>query len=354
MIPKVGDVTAKRILSIYKDSKSFIEDKGKYLKSIANNNNKLIDNLCLHINDDLRRKAEKEYNFITKNNIKAYFYTDKEYPYRLKNYEDSPNLIYFKGNTDLNPLRSVSIIGTRKPSGYGNTIVKKIVEGLKEYNVTIYSGLAYGIDYLAHREAILNNCPTIGILAHGLNKIYPAAHKSIYKEIQSNGGLLTEFNSQFGMTKINFPRRNRVIAGISDATIIIESPEKGGAMITAEIANSYNKDVFAVPGSILNDKSTGCNKLIHKNKAALITSAEDIAYLMNWERKEESQKKIKFTDFNEEEQKVISIIKTHESLTFDQLKKESGLQVGKLSCMLLDFEFKGIVVTLPGNAYRLC
>src|SRR3569832_955086 len=228
-------------------------------------------------------RAEVELNYIERNNIKPIFYTDPEYPKRLKNCIDSPILLYGKGNFNLNPRHVVSIVGTRRATEYGKQLCKQLVEELQQYNVLIVSGLALGIDTYAHKESLKQSLQTIGVLGHSFDTMYPAQNRSLAEKMQENGGVLTEYPSGTIPDRENFPQRNRIVAGMADATIVIEAGIKGGALITAEIANSYNRDVFAFPGRIGDDYSEGCNFIIRNNKAQLLTCPADLAFSLGWE-----------------------------------------------------------------------
>lgn len=232
------------------------------------------------------KQAEEEYSFILKHAIQILWIEDENYPMRLKNCEDSPILLYFKGNANLNPSRAVSIVGTRNLTSYGRRICENFIPKLKEYGIQIISGLAYGVDYLAHLEALNHQIVTLGVLGHGLDRIYPPQHRDLASRMIHNGGLLTEFPSGRIPEPPNFPMRNRIIAGLADVTIVIESSMEGKALITAKIANSYNRDVCAFPGDIYREYSAGCNYLIKANLAHLIRGPEDLSYIMNWEKVE--------------------------------------------------------------------
>ncbi len=299
--------------------------------------------------------AEEELKFVEKKNIKPYFYLEEGYPRRLKHYDDAPILLYYHGNTNLNHHRTVGIVGTRTPTEYGRLMCENIVEGLKNYGVVIVSGMAYGIDSTAHRKAVELNIPTIGILGHGLDRLYPATNRDLAKKMMENGGLLTEFPSGTNPDRENFPMRNRIIAAISDNVIVVESKAKGGSIITAEFANQYNKDVFAVPGKINDEKSTGCNRLIKSHKAALIESAEDIAYIMRWEEQspqDELQGSL-FPDLTTTEQEIVDLLREMKEATIDTLHYRLSMPVSELSSILLSMEFKGVVSSLPGKRYVL-
>lgn len=301
-------------------------------------------------------KAEKEIQFIQKNNIEALHYLDKDYPGRLKRCDDGPVVLYKKGNSNLNPDRCLSIVGTRKATEYGKRHVNKIVEDLQEANVTIVSGLAYGIDITAHRAALKTQLPTIAVLAQGLDQIYPKVHSHTAKEILNDGALISDFNTYDTFHPGNFPSRNRIIAGISDAVLVVESDVKGGSIITAGIANSYNRDVFALPGNTNQKYSSGCNNLIKTDRAQMIENAADILKFMSWEVKAENKKPVQrsfFVDLDETQTQVVNIIKGKAKISIDDIAIQSEINMGKLTATLLDLELKGVIQALPGKHFKL-
>jgi len=353
LIPNIGDVLAKRLLAycgspemVFKEKKSSLEK----IPGIGTINAQSV------INHRIFDRAEEEIKFIHKNNITPIFYLDSNYPKRLLHCYDSPVMLYFKGHTNLNAEKMISIVGTRDATDYGKKLCEKLIAELASHQVTIVSGLAYGIDICAHKAAIENNLPTICTLAHGLDKIYPALHAGTANKMLDNGGWLTDFMSQTKPDKENFPQRNRIVAGISDATVVIESKSNGGSLITADIANSYNRDVFAFPGRVDDVCSAGCNALIKQNKAALIQSAEDIIKMMGWNQigKKHLPKQQKlFVELNNDEQKLVNVIKEKESIMIDDLCLLCEMPMSKVSSMLLTLEFSGVVKSLPGKMYRL-
>jgi DNA processing protein len=304
-------------------------------------------------------KAEKEMAKAEKSNTEILFYTDKKYPYRLKQIEDAPALIYFQGNANLNHPKTVAIVGTRQATSYGKEIVEQIIKGLAPHQPLIISGLAYGIDIQAHKQALKNNLSTIGIMGSGMDVIYPSAHKDTAKKMLEQGGLLTENSFGAKPDAHNFPARNRIIAGLCDALIVVEAAEKGGALITAEIANTYNKDVFAVPGSIGETYSEGCNKLIRTNKANLFSSVKDIEYIMNWSAENAEAKRTKPTQIDlsqlePDEQIVIKVLQEKNTpVMIDELTIKTALSPSLLASLLLGLEFKNVVKSLPGKRFAL-
>lgn len=302
-------------------------------------------------------RAEQEIAFIEKNNIKVSFYTDDSYPRRLKSCIDAPILVYTKGNMNLDKQRVISIVGTRNATDYGKQVVDKLVKSFAErkYEIVVVSGLAYGIDVHAHRSALKYNIPTVGVVAHGLDKLYPAVHRETAQKMETSGGVLSDFPSETKIDPQNFIKRNRIIAGLADATIVVESAEKGGALITADIAASYNRDVFAFPGRAGDAYSKGCNQLIRNNGASLITGIDDLEFFMGWEttKKSDAVQPSLFVELNTEEQRIVDLLKSHGELFIDQISAEMKLPVSRVSTMLLNLEFKNILTALPGKVYKL-
>ena len=302
-------------------------------------------------------EAEKEIAFIDRYKIKPLFLTDESYPRRLLNCYDPPTLLYYRGDASLNAERVVAIVGTRYKTDYGRHLAETLVRELASYHVMVVSGLALGIDAIAHKAALKNELPTIGVLAHGLDKIYPAEHKTLAKDIlRQGGGLLTEFRSKTAPDKHHFPTRNRIVAGMSDATIVVETDVKGGSMITANLANGYNRDVFAFPGKTTDAKSAGCNRLIHTNKAMLITGAQELAQTMGWEALHAPAKKVQrelFIALSAEEQQIVQLLKEKDTLQIDELNTRSGLSASQVAAALLNLEIQQVLSSLPGKRYRL-
>jgi DNA processing protein len=353
-VPGIGSILFKQLISYCGSaSQVFKSSKAKLLKipGIGPVNAESI------LTKGTFALAEKELAQADKENVQLLFYTDKDFPSRLKAIEDSPAILFVKGNVNLNVAKIVGIVGTRKATAYGKSCVEKIIDDLVPHQTPIISGLAYGIDIHAHKHALKVGLPTIGILGSGMDVIYPSSHKDTAKKMMETGGLITEniFGTQ--PDAHNFPARNRIIAGLCDALIVIEAAEKGGALITAEIANTYNKDVFAVPGNLGQTYSAGCNFLIKTNKAHLFTSVKDLEYIMNWDLS--TTKKLFTTSFNEsnlsvEERLVVEALRKREvPVMIDQLSIESELPLGILSSLLLSLEFAGLVVSLPGKRYGL-
>ena len=353
LIPNIGDILAKRIVSYCGGVNAVFEEKKSVLEKIPGIGDFHAKSI---INHNVFDRAEEEIKFIEKNGITPLFYLDAAYPKRLTYCEDSPVMLYFKGNTNFNSEKIISIVGTREATEYGKKVCENLIADLAIHNPIIISGLAYGIDICAHRAALDNNLSTVCGLAHGLDKIYPALHSTTANKMLENGGWLTDFTSKTIPDRENFPRRNRIVAGISDATIVIESKVGGGSLITADIANSYNRDVFAFPGRVDDICSVGCNNLIKQNKAALIQSAADIIYIMGWEKKKiknaPQQKKL-FLELSNDEELLVNVLKEKDSINIDDLCLVCKLPMSKVSGLLLTLEFSGVVKSLPGKMYRL-
>jgi DNA processing protein len=302
--------------------------------------------------------VDKEIEWLNRYRINVLFYLDGDYPERLKQCEDAPVILYVKGETPLNRPRVVSIVGTRNPTEQGRAITHKLTGQLAECfpDILIVSGLAYGIDTCAHKGALRNNLDTAAVLGHGLSHLYSSVNRETAAQIALKGALISEFMHDEKPESANFVKRNRIIAGMADATIVVESGEKGGALITADIANSYNRDVFAYPGRISDRYSTGCNRLIKTNRAALIENISDLQYLMNWQKSEKQPdgfQKTLFIELDGEEKILIDLLKNNTSLTIDQLAVQGNLPVSRASSVLLNLEFKGMVRCLPGKVFKI-
>lgn len=353
LLDGVGSVTARNLVSYCGSVEGVFSEKKKNLEKIPGIGPLTAEKIIQH---NTFERAEKELTFIERHEIKPLFYLDKDFPSRLKNCTDAPILLYYKGTADLNHHRMIAIVGTRNASDYGKQMTEKISEELKACDVIIVSGLAYGIDITAHKASIKNEIPTIGVLGHGLDRIYPAIHKPTAEKMMEQGGLLTEFITGTKPDKENFPQRNRIVAGMCDAVLVIEAAKSGGALITAEIANSYNRDVFAIPGRTNDTYSAGCNHFIRINKAALAESAADIAHMMNWNAEKRDSEKPKqrqlFVELNEEESLLANVILQNGKTHIDWITSSVALPVSKISATLLNLEFKGVIKALPGKMYE--
>ena len=352
LVPNIGDVRAKALLEVFGDASSVFKAPKKQLENIEGIGT-IAANSVKHFNDF--KICEEEIAFIEKNKITPLFIKDENYPQRLLNCYDSPTLLYYKGNADLNTQKIISIVGTRNNSDYGKATCENLIKELAEENVLIISGLAFGIDTIAHKASLKNNLKTVGVMAHGLDKIYPAQNKSLAKEMLSHGGLLTDFMSGTNPDRQNFPSRNRIVAGSCDALIVIESSVKGGSLITAEIANGYNKDVFAIPGRVNDLRSEGCNYLIRSNKSLLITCADDLLHIMNWKEapKKAKQQRELFIELTPEEKIITDILAQQDSIQIDQLYFKSGLSSSAVANALLMLEMQGVVSSHPGKVFKL-
>lgn len=353
LIPNIGDILAKRLVSYCGSVEAVFKEKRQVLEKVPGIGSAHASSV---LNQKVFERAEEEIEFIQKKNIEAIFYLDQNYPKRLTHCEDSPLMLYYKGNADLNATKMISIVGTREATEYGRHLCEKLIADLAVYSPLIVSGLAYGIDICAHKAAMDNGLKTLGVVAHGLDKLYPALHKSAAAKMIEQGGLLTDFMSKTIPDRENFPRRNRIVAGITDATIVIESKKDGGSLITADIANSYNRDVFAFPGKVGDPTSEGCNNIIKQNKAALIQSAADIVYILGWEKLQQKNRNIQkqlFVELKPEEETLVNVMKEKDAINVDDLCLIAKMPMSRVSSLLLTLEFSGIVKSLPGKMYKL-
>jgi DNA processing protein len=351
LIKSVGHVTAKSLLEHFGSAEAIFKASKKELLQISGIGPVTADQILAN---DALKIAEVQLKFIKKHKVEVLFYTDDNYPKRLKNCFDAPVLLYYKGTIDLNHSRIISIVGTRKATEYGRELCKQLAVTLADYDVVIVSGLAYGIDIAAHKESLYQNIPTIGVLAHGLDRIYPSLHQPTAQKMVLNGGLLTEFPLYTNPDKENFPKRNRIIAGLADATIVVEATAKGGALITADIANSYNRDVYAFPGRTTDVSSEGCNFLIKTNRAALINHAKDLAYYLGWDdvAPKRTQQTQLLIGLSNEEQRIVDLLQVS-AIRIDELAILSEIPQSKLAMHLLSLEMQGILISLPGKLYKL-
>lgn len=354
MIPGIGGVLARNLVAYVGSVEGIFTESTSKLTKIPGigeiNARRIKENNVLSL-------ASDEIDFTQKHGIEVFFYLDENYPVRFRQCADGPIVFYKKGNVNLDNQKVISIVGTRNASEYGRQQCDELLRDLaaKGHQLLVVSGLAYGIDIQAHKSALKYNLPTVGVIGHGLDKLYPSSHVKTAKAMLDNGGLMTDFPSNTRIDPSNFIRRNRLIAGLADATIVVESGEKGGALITADIALSYDREVFAFPGRATDQYSKGCNRLIKSNVAALIESASDLEYQMGWEisstKKQPFQHQL-FIDLTEDEKIILDILKRDEKTFIDTICQESGLAMGKVSAILLNLEFKGAVDALPGKMYR--
>lgn len=353
LIPGVGDVLGRKLVSLCGSAEAVFKEPRHHLKKMP----RIGELLAQAIGKSaILLRAEKEVYFIERYRIKPLFFQDKEYPHRLKHCLDSPVLLFYKGTADLNSNRVVGIVGTRKATEYGKNVTRELISGLVQQQVLVVSGLAYGIDSCAHRFSLDFGLNTIGVLGHGLDTVYPWLHRSLAEKMLTQGGLVTEFLSKTKPDRSNFPKRNRIIAGLCDAVIVVEAGRQGGALITADIANSYSRDVFAVPGRVTDPFSDGTNYLIRTNRAALVQKADDIEYLMGWKDNvgshKPAQRKI-FIEMTPDEEKIVTLLQENGQLGIDEICIQAETPMSKVSASLLNLEFEGIVKCLPGKVYSM-
>jgi len=352
-VPKIGDLTAKKLINHCGSAEAVFKEKKQNLQKIDGIGESMIKEL---FSTTFLKEAEQELQFTKDNQIKCLYFMDDDYPEKLKYCIDGPVLLFQSGNVNLKNQRIISIVGTRKVTTNGIAFCEKLVEELAVYNPVIVSGFAYGVDISAQKAAIKNNLQTIGCLAHGLNQIYPPSHKKYMFEVEKNGGFYTDFWSTDAFDRNNFLKRNRIIAGLSEATIVIESAEKGGSLVTADIANSYNREVFAVPGRVNDTQSAGCNNLIKYQKAQMLTNPLDIPYLLNWKLEEIKKPTIQkqlFVELEEDEKIIYNYLKENNKQMLDVLAIECGIPIYKLAGVLLNMELKGVLRPLPGKWFEL-
>ncbi|MCC6252545.1 MAG: DNA-protecting protein DprA [Bacteroidia bacterium] len=352
LLEGVGDINAKKLIASCGSAEAVFKAKKEHLLKIEGIGEYIAQSV---VKQKVLQRAETEIKFITNNKIRPVFYLDNEYPQRLKQCTDAPVMLYYKGNANLNNRKILSIVGTRKATEYGKQFCAKLITELKQFNPLIVSGLAYGIDICAHKESLKNDIETVAVVAHGLDMIYPGQHKATSEKMIKQGGILTDFISGTKPDRENFPKRNRIVAGMCDAVIVVEAGITGGALITAEIANSYSRDVFALPGRVGDEFSAGCNKLIKINKAALIESVDDIVYLLGWlqeDIKASRQTKL-FVELSDEEQTLVDYLKDKGTLPIDELCYATNIPMSRAASLLLNLEFNGVIKSLPGKMYQL-
>ena len=352
-VPQVGDVQAKILVQHLGSARAVFNATMHTLESIEGIGTVRARAIKTFRDFDV---AEAELKFIEKQQITPLFLTDAAYPQRLLHCPDAPTLLFYKGTADLNTSKIVAIVGTRTNTDYGKTFTEKLVQDLAAQNILIVSGLAYGIDAFAHKAALKNGLPTVGVVGHGLDKVYPYAHTALAKEMMQNGGLLTEFFSGTKPDKHNFPLRNRVVAGLADATVVIETLVNGGSMITAKLADAYNRDVFAVPGRTIDARSAGCNVLIQHNKAILLTEASQLLDVMGWAESKKPKSKTQRTLFIEltiDEKKVVALLQQKDAVHLDEINIQSGLSTSAAAAAILNLELQNVVASLPGKMLKL-
>ncbi|PQJ13068.1 DNA-protecting protein DprA [Flavipsychrobacter stenotrophus] len=304
---------------------------------------------------DVQRQAEKELAFVLKNNVQVLL-LNKNAPKRLSNCSDAPLLLFYKGNANLDAERVVAIVGTRKNTDYGQQLTEELIDELRAVdNLLVVSGLALGIDAIAHKKSVAAGIANVGVLGHGLDRVYPYSHQALARQMVEHGGVLTEFPSGTLPDRGNFPMRNRIVGGMSDVTVVVESSVSGGALITAKMAASYNREVMAYPGRVNDSRSAGCNDLIRCNMAHMITKADDLLQLMNWtdKKKKKPVQKQLFINFTPEEQQIVDLLQTKDTVHSDELFHHTGLPSSMLAATLLGLEMQGLIKTLPGKNYRM-
>lgn len=312
--------------------------------------------------DEPLHRAEIELQWNLENGVMPLCMNDENYPQRLRQCDDAPLMLFYKGNINLNQRRVICVVGTRRNTVYGEDLIRRFMRELRQLcpQLLVVSGLAYGVDIIAHRQALQNGYPTVGVLAHGVDYLYPARHKQTADEMVKKGGLLTEFLTQTNADKVNFVRRNRIVAGISDACVVVESAAHGGGLITASLARTYNREVFAFPGNVGSQYSEGCNNLIRDNVAGLISNADDFVKSMNWDDDVKLQRAQQvgierqlFPDLSTEERQVVSALKKHNDLQINMLSVQADIPIAHLTAILFSLEMKGVLKALPGGMYHL-
>lgn len=347
----VGDIMAKKLLTHFGNAEAVFKAKTNQIAAIDGVGSVLLKNFK---DKSVFERASRELEFIHSNHIKASFFHEEDYPERLKHCIDSPVLIFSAGNINLKNKKIISIVGTRQITSYGTEFCKKLIEDLAPLDPVIVSGFAYGVDIVAHQLAMDYNLQTIGVLAHGLNQIYPKTHKKYVAAMEENGGFITEFWSTANPDKENFVRRNRIVAGMTEATIVIESADRGGSLITANLANDYNRDVFAVPGRVTDKYSQGCNDLIKTQKANVLTSAADVIYILNWniDNNAKPVQKQLFVELESDEQKIYDFLLKNGKELLDIIALQCDFPIYKISGLLLNMELKGVIRPLPGKLFE--
>ncbi len=354
--PGIGAVTVRQLISYCGSASNVFKSDFKKLIKVPGVGEKIVRILLQKLGIGL---GEQEFRDCEMDGNSLHFYTDASYPSRLKSLYDAPIVLYSKGNINFNHFKTIGIVGTRQISDYGKSVTETIIKDLTPFNVMVVSGLAYGVDITAHRACIKNGLSTIGVMASGLRNIYPAVHAKTAKEMQENGGLVTENALSTKPDFMRFPARNRIIAGLSDVTIVVESAKRGGSLITVEFAQNYHRDVFAVPGNLNQTYSEGCNQLIRDNKAALFTSVEDMATALSWNLNHavspmaEALFSQNFDGFTQDEGQILAILKKNGTVLLDDLSWQSQMHLNKLASLLLNLEFQGMIKSMPGKKYSL-
>jgi DNA processing protein len=353
LLPGIGDISGKKFVQYCGSAEAIFKETRKSLEKISGMREVSIEAICNP--KEYLKRADEEIEFIEKHDIRPLFFLDSDYPRRLLQCDDGPMMLYYKGVANLNANRVVAIVGTRNITEYGKENCQQLVEDLKNDNVLIVSGLAYGVDTCAHKASLKNGIPTVGVMGCGMQQVYPAPNKKLAEEMQVQGGILTECISGTQPDRENFPRRNRIIAGMADAVVVIESALKGGSLITADIANSYNRDVFAYPGRVMDLYSQGCNYLIRTNRAHLMESVLNLRYVMRWDSETKAEKQTAlFREFTDEEKLVMDCFGANAVVNLDDIIVKTELPTTKIAALLLNLEFDGVLMALPGKRYQKC
>lgn len=349
-IPKIGAKNAKKLVAHFGHPRYIFHASRKELSAIFGIGDQRINEIK---SSKALEIAHQELEYNQANGIRSVFFQDKDYPQRLKEIEDGPLVIYVKGNAGLNPERMISIVGTRKPCPFGLRLCEQLIDQLKEYNPTIVSGLAFGVDACAHKSALNHGLPTLGIVAHGLADIYPVRHRTLARKMTEQGAVISEFTHNITAEREFFPMRNRIIAGLADALIVVQTAKKGGSMISADLANAYNREVFTFPGRVGEPLAAGGNLLIKQNRAHLIESGADLAFELGWDQAKPLLQKELFADLSDTEMKVVEILKDGQSHSLDRLVQLTELAQHVMPSILLQLEFKGLVLAHPGKRFSL-
>jgi len=354
LLPGIGDISGKKFVHYCGSVEAVFKETRKSLEKITGMREVSIEAICNP--KEYLKRADEEIEFIEKNGIQPLFFLDSDYPRRLLQCDDGPMMLYYKGKANLNANRMVAIVGTRNITEYGKENCNQLVEDLRDDNVLIVSGLAYGVDTCAHKASVKNGIPTVAVMGSGMQQIYPAPNKKLASEmIEQGGGILTECISCTLPDRENFPRRNRIIAGMADAVVVIESAMKGGSLITADLANSYSRDVFAYPGRVMDLYSQGCNYLIRTNRAHLMESVLNLRYIMRWDSETKSEKQTAmFREFSPEEKLIMDCFGSSSVVNLDDIIVKTELPTTKIAAILLTLEFDGVLMAMPGKRYQKC
>ena len=354
LLPGIGDISGKKFVEYCGSARAIFDETRKSLEKISGMREASIDAICNP--KEYLKRADEEIAFMEKNDIRPLFFLDSDYPRRLLQCDDGPLMLYYKGKANLNAQRVVAIVGTRNITEYGKENCNRLVEELVDDDVLIVSGLAYGVDTTAHKASVKNGIPTVAVTGCGMQQVYPSPNKKLASDmIEHGGGILTEYMSGTQPERENFPRRNRIIAGMADAVVVIESALKGGSLITADIANSYNRDVFAYPGRVMDLYSQGCNYLIRTNRAHLMESVLNLRYVMRWETEKKVEKQTAiFREFTKEEKKIMDCFGTNAVIALDDIIVKTDMPTTKIAALLLGLEFDGVLMALPGKRYQKC